>query len=395
VQGKKILWGVCGIGLGHTNRQLPLIEHLCRSNKIVILAYGESLNAYLKLFTANTNVTVLPVVVPFMVGSATGLDFAASAKLAANKALDLHTNLETLGQVQELIGVPDLVISDYEPVSAQYAYATGAPLVTINQQSKYLIGDFTEVIDGLSCLDEAARLHLFFPYATARIAVSFFGVEKKAKGDDYQSPVQLYAPLIKDEIRRLKARIDQSQSAATARPSLLVYLSSNRELDQPLEEILGELAKVTEADFDIFLPSAVSELKAPANVRLHKSGAESFLAALASASGIISTAGHSLLCHGTAGLRASHERADHRAPWFRHEAKVCERNRSQAVPCRAPRLPPGHCQRQQSASARQQPRVFDSLSGRELSELIPARAKVIHTSGGDASRSKRSRTSPP
>jgi uncharacterized protein (TIGR00661 family) len=198
--------------------------------------------------------------------------------------------------VQELIGVPDLVISDYEPVSAQYAYATGAPLVTINQQSKYLIGDFTEVIDGLSCLDEAARLHLFFPYATARIAVSFFGVEKKAKGDDYQSPVQLYAPLIKDEIRRLKARIDQSQSAATARPSLLVYLSSNRELDQPLEEILGELAKVTEADFDIFLPSAVSELKAPANVRLHKSGAESFLAALASASGIISTAGHSLLC---------------------------------------------------------------------------------------------------
>jgi uncharacterized protein (TIGR00661 family) len=303
VRGKKILWGVCGIGLGHTNRQLPLIEHLCQSNKIVILAYGESLKTYQKLFTAKVNVTVLPVVVPFMVGSATGLDFSASAKLAANKALDLHTNLETLGKVQELIGVPDLVISDYEPVSAQYAYATGAPLVTINQQSKYLIGDFTEAIDGLSCRDEVARLHLFFPYAAARIAVSFFGVEKKANGEpDYQSPVQLYAPLIKDEIRRLKAQIDQSQSdaerpgAATARPSLLVYLSSNRELDQPLEEVLGELAKVKEADFDIFLPSAVNELNAPANVRLHKSGAASFLPALASASGIISTAGHSLLC---------------------------------------------------------------------------------------------------
>lgn len=97
VQGKKILWGVCGIGLGHTNRQLPLIEHLRQRNKIVILAYGESLKAYRKLFAADANVTVLPVAVPFMVGSATGLDFAASAQLAANKALDPQVNLHSLG----------------------------------------------------------------------------------------------------------------------------------------------------------------------------------------------------------------------------------------------------------------------------------------------------------
>lgn len=298
VQGKKILWGVCGIGLGHTNRQLPLIEHLRQRNKIVILAYGESLKAYRKLFAADANVTVLPVAVPFMVGSATGLDFAASAQLAANKALDPQVNLHSLGQVQESIGTPDLVISDYEPVSAQYAYATGAPLVTINQQSKYLIGDFTQAIDGLSCLDEVARLHLFFPYAAARIAVSFFGVEKKANGElDYQSPVQLYPPLIKDEVRQLKVKRQAAseQTGAAPRPSLLVYLSSNRELDQPLEEILGELAKVKEADFDVFLPAEVS-VSAGANIRLHKSGAASFLPALASASGIISTAGHSLLC---------------------------------------------------------------------------------------------------
>jgi hypothetical protein len=43
---------------------------------------------------------------------------------------------------QELIGKPDLVISDYEPISAQYAYASGTPLVTIDQQSKYLVGDY-------------------------------------------------------------------------------------------------------------------------------------------------------------------------------------------------------------------------------------------------------------
>jgi Glycosyl transferase family 1 len=69
------------------------------------------------------------------------LDFAASLDAAQNQHINFfQENIAAMAQAQKMIGKPDLVISDYEPVSAQYAYAYDAPLITVDQQSKYLIG---------------------------------------------------------------------------------------------------------------------------------------------------------------------------------------------------------------------------------------------------------------
>lgn len=44
-----ILWGVCGIGHGHTFRQLPLIQHFAdEGHKIMIFAYNNSFDVLSK-----------------------------------------------------------------------------------------------------------------------------------------------------------------------------------------------------------------------------------------------------------------------------------------------------------------------------------------------------------
>lgn len=296
----KILYGVCGIGMGHTYRQLPLLDNLAAEAQIVLFVYGESLAFYAKHFADNANVSVVPVSVPFYVGDKKGLDFTETARrIAADKARGVDheaINLAAMATAQRLFGgdgKPDLVVSDYCPVSAQYAYAHGAPLVTIDQQSKYLAGDYTEELGGTTCLDEVARLRLFFPQADARIACSFFDVEKNPHA---RENVLIVPPVIKPAIVDLKKR--RRKTAQTN--SVLVYISSQRDFVQPIEEVLQVLAKAPEFRFTVFvkeLPESLA-LSAPAiapNVKLRRHGDPRFLDHLAECKAIVSTGGHSLV----------------------------------------------------------------------------------------------------
>src|SRR3989344_8837787 len=171
----KILYGVCGIGSGHTHRQLPLIEHFSKSCRIIVFAYGYSLDFYKKHFKDNSNVSIVPVAVPFYVGNENGIDLEATKKLARNQGIDFDsTNAKAKEQISVTLGLPDLVITDYEPISAQFAYDNDIPLVTIDQQSKYLCADCPDRIGNVSVAEELARLKMFFPKADTRIACSFF-----------------------------------------------------------------------------------------------------------------------------------------------------------------------------------------------------------------------------
>jgi hypothetical protein len=207
MKSKKILYGVCGIGMGHTYRQLPLLDELAKDNRIVLFVYGESKSFYEEHFRHSENVTVLTVSVPFYVGNAQGLDFAETARRIAASGIDHEAiNLAAMEKTQELIGKPDLVISDYEPISAQYAYASGTPLVTIDQQSKYLVGDYDQELAGQTCLDEVARLRLFFPAAALRLACSFFTVPRRSGKSGTSEKVIICPPIIKPAIVAIKKR---------------------------------------------------------------------------------------------------------------------------------------------------------------------------------------------
>lgn len=286
----KILYGVCGIGNGHTYRQLPLIDHFCRGNQLVIFAYGASYKFYREHCRGRDNVTVLPVSVPFYVGNAGGLDFAATAALPANQVPDrLAINCSAMERAQALIGKPDLVVSDYEPVCARYAYAHGAPFVTIDQQSKYLVGDFPEPLGEEYYRDEVARLRMFFPSADARIACSFFRVpERKERREE----VLLYPPILKPDIVGL-----QRQPIADS-SSILVYISSQKEFVQELWEVVRICATQSSSRFHMFLPASIeypAQDQMFPNVTFYRHGDLQFAKVLRQCTGLITTGGHSLL----------------------------------------------------------------------------------------------------
>jgi uncharacterized protein (TIGR00661 family) len=283
VKKRTILYGVCGIGNGHALRQLPLIEHFSTNFRIVIFAYDASYEFYSKHFEGNPRVMVVEVAVPFYVGSKDGIDFEATEKLEKNKKDYTGINARACAKAEEIIGLPDLVISDYEPVSAEYAFGHCAPLVTIDQQSKYLFGEFPEELHGQTYADEIARLKLFFPTAVARIACSFFSVTEKKGGEK----VLMFPPILRNSVFAMKR-------GPTEPTSILGYLSSQKEFPQGLEEMERICVSQPEVRFHIFLPRG-KERSSFENVAYYPHGDQRFDGILKNCSGIISTAGHTLL----------------------------------------------------------------------------------------------------
>jgi uncharacterized protein (TIGR00661 family) len=280
---KNILYGVCGIGNGHTYRQLPIIEYFAKKNTVVIFAYDSSYDFYTKYFSGNKNISILNVAVPFYVGNRDGIDFEATKRLEKNnKDFDGINNLAKT-KTREIIGRPDLVISDYEPICAQYAYEYKAPLITIDQQSKYLVGKFPEELHSQTYADEVERLKMFFPKARARIACSFFDVEK----ENNEFKVLMYPPIIKESIIKIKRKISSPIS-------ILVYFSSQIEFPQSLKEISVACVTQPQSNFHVFAPN-IDNGKTRGNVFFYKHHDKAFNKILGKCSGIISTAGHTLL----------------------------------------------------------------------------------------------------
>lgn len=285
---KKIIFGICGIGNGHTFRQLPIVEHFAQqNNQILVFAYGDSLQFYNAFSVKYPNVTVAQVANPYYKGNAMGLDFSASAMLEVNQQAFTKINLAAMAKAQEIMGRPDLIISDYEETSAKYAYAQHAPLVTLDQQSKYLIGDFVNPLQGQSYLDEVARLNLLFPKADKRLACSFFNVRRKTPAS-YQ--VELMPPVLRDSIITMQRMLEQDK------PLIIVYLTAQEGFKQPLHEITPILSAHPHAEFHVFLPKNLQNMPMnTSNASFYHAGNPKFEEYLKRCNGIISTAGHTLL----------------------------------------------------------------------------------------------------
>lgn len=285
----KVLYGICGIGMGHAFRQLPIVDRLVRGKAtIVMFAYGESYRFYAKRFAGNRRVRVEEVAVPFYAGDAQGIDFGETRRRLEHLP-HAAINCEAMSVAQRVLGKPDVVISDYEPVCAQFAYATSSPLVTIDQQSKYLVGSFPEQLNGTTFGDEVARLRMFFPRADARIACSFFAVNP---GTVQREAVQLVPPIIRADVLNMHRR------PAVRKRSVLVYLSSQRDFVQSLAEVVSVCQSQRAVRFHIFargVDDAIGSSLGTSNVMLYRHGDRRFQPLLARCNALITTGGHSLL----------------------------------------------------------------------------------------------------
>ena len=286
-----ILYGICGIGNGHYNRQLPIIRYLLnQGHKIVVFTYGEGLAYFRNRFPAHQNLSIVPVANPYYVGARDGLDFEQTAEAKSNQNVDFNRiNASAMKHALKELGRPDLVISDYEMVSAQYAYAKHAPLVTLDQQSKYLVGDFSTDLNGTNYQDEIERLRMFFPVATKRIAVSFFRVPTSTKSNGVH--VDIFSPMIRPEVLQAKGHIKSSK------PSILVYVTAQQLGVQPVEEWIALIKSMLPENFGahVFLPSRFTLPLSTQQVFFYHHGDSRFDSLLFASHGVITTAGHTLL----------------------------------------------------------------------------------------------------
>lgn len=276
-----ILYGICGFGSGHVARSSAILKaFLARGHTIAVFGFMAS-EAYIK--NNHPDIPLFSVKVPVLYPSRQiGLDFGRIATEPANHYADgIQTNYQAMQDALDFFnGPPDLIISDYEMVAAEFAYATLTPLVSIDQHSKFVgfefppLGEYTR-------LEDYSRLNLFFPHAEARYACTFFEVDYSPNP---KFPVTLIPPILRQEVVELET--------STVPDEMLFYMSPAARLKMTREDMFAIFAQFPTKTFHLF--PFENDYEA-ANLYYHAFDPELFLEILARCEAVICTAGHTLL----------------------------------------------------------------------------------------------------
>lgn len=272
---QKILIGICGIGNGHINRQICVINELLKHKyKVLIATEVNRINIIKKKFPHEN---VIELSIPWIVCNENGLNFKESLIKYNNidifkKFLEFGINVE-----KNLNGKPNLIISDYEPNVAQYAYAKNIPLVTMEQQSKFIYLDEIN-IKNHSSLEEVDRLNYFFPKFDKKIISSFFPITIKNKN------IIMVAPII-----------SKLEKHKTKNYLILVYLSpySNSE---KYENIINVIKDINEFTFKVYTKNYKKYIRKYNFTNITYSDFnDAFKKDLSECSALITTGGHQLI----------------------------------------------------------------------------------------------------
>lgn len=269
----KILIGICGIGNGHLSRQTNVINLLSNNNHQVVIATTKNNVDYFE--NKFPDYKVLEISIPWIACNSKGIDFETSMKKYKNEGVDQFFEfLRFSTKVEKLFsGVPDLVITDYEPNVAQYSYAVDIPLICMEQQSKFLYLKELK-INNYSILEEQKRINYFFPKYSYKIISSFFPLTIKEKN------VKVVTPII-SPLKKIKQKSNH----------ILVYFSPY-ENSKNYMKIIKVLKKISNYNVIVYTKE---KFEKESNNIIFKSYSGDFKNDLENAYCLISTAGHQLL----------------------------------------------------------------------------------------------------
>lgn len=269
----KILIGICGIGNGHLSRQANVINLLMiNHHEIVIATTKNNIDYFENKFP---NFKVLEISIPWIACNSKGIDFVTSMKKYRERNINQFSEFLNFSMNVEKVfsGVPNLVITDYEPNVAQYSYAVDIPLICMEQQSKFLYLDEIK-INNYSILEEKKRINYFFPKYAYKVISSFFPIVIKEKN------VKVVPPIISslNEIKQKKNHI-------------LVYFSPYENSDKYVK-VVKALENISDYDMIIYTKE---KFNTDCNNIIFKPYSNEFKNDLENAYCLISTAGHQLL----------------------------------------------------------------------------------------------------
>ena len=286
----KVLIGVCGIGNGHSIRQYEIANALSmRGHEVRILTYNEGVN-----FFKNTKYKIYNVYVPIIMFKGKRIDWKDCIKRNFFKYIPgVYNNKRIFKILIKENFIPDVCISDYEPVVAKFAYKLNKPLLNIDQHSKFIYMKETN-INGFSCDEEKRRLQYFFPKYTEKFVVSFYNLSQERLPYN----VKIMYPIIRSDLKKEIKKKEESKN-------VVVYFSKfiNISIKQRMEEIFKIFAKFPTYKFIVFSNEYYENYKKEyANIIVKKNDRKRFVEKLCNASSVISTAGHTLIsealyCH--------------------------------------------------------------------------------------------------
>ena len=267
----KIVYGVAGEGFGHSSRSHLIGQHLIDAgHEVVFVASRKSLSYLRRHFGANVH-EIFGLCLAYTNGSLSALRTVTTN--LARFASRLTINKELYSRVIEPFD-PDVVISDFEPFSACWAWRHGIPLVSVNHQDLLTMCELEHPPgQALAKLNAQVVTQCHHFAAAAHIILNFF-----------QTPVKhrlgvLAPPVVRPVVHSFKPVCGEH---------ILVYSTDPSWKDQLLT-ILGAFPT---QPFTIY---GFNENGQISNCTFRKTSTQSFLQDLASCRGVIATAGFSLI----------------------------------------------------------------------------------------------------
>lgn len=263
-----ILYGVASEGMGHAIRSKPVIEHLSKNNKVLVLSDRGAFDLLKKYFQAkkieNLYIKYSNEKVSYF---RTFLyNFIRFPKI-------IFKNKSTLlKEVKEFS--PDIVISDFDPITAYYASINKIPLIYINNQH---IATNTEVTKEGSFLSRNLTnlvINLFSPQANRYFITTFFYPKIK------DNKTTLVPPIVREEVIKAKSKEGKH---------ILIYLRKSYNYD--FEKIKQDLKGVNER----FIVYGLDIEKKEGNITFKKFSDKGIIKDLEECKGIISGAGFTII----------------------------------------------------------------------------------------------------
>ena len=265
----RIIYGVCGEGMGHAIRSKLLLDHLSKKHEIKIFSSRGAFSFLSKHFEDVQEVQGLSI--------AYRNNRVSKIETVFHNILNVFGLIRSFREVKEVMDrfKPDIIISDYEIISAYAALVRRVPLVSVDNQHiikgkisfpKKFIREYIETVI-------VNRINI--PAAKHYIVTSFFKPEK------ISAKLTVVPPIVRDAVLNTKENPRKSHNNF-----ILVYQTSdtNKKLIESLKRIDRE-----------FVVSGFNKEKKEKNIQFIKFNEKKFLKYLADCESIIANGGFTLI----------------------------------------------------------------------------------------------------
>ncbi|MHC4124409.1 MAG: MJ1255/VC2487 family glycosyltransferase [Planctomycetota bacterium] len=267
----KIIYAVAGEGFGHSSRAHVIAERLIDSGHKLMFAASQKSLAYLKQYFGENVKQVLGLSFAYDKGYVQPL---VTLKRNLKKIPELKSINKKLFQQHFLPFKPDLVISDFEPFSAWWAWKNKVPYISIDHEHIVTLCKLEHKMRNIfSRITANVVTRFYYTGAQVYIVLNFFDVPLKIKS------AVLAPPIVRNELTKL---------TPTDGKHILVYSTTG----VGKKELLDLLQKFDNQNFCVYGFNKDEKIK---NCQLKTRSTEGFLADLGECKGIIASAGFSLI----------------------------------------------------------------------------------------------------